>query len=132
MATLITGAGLVGTAFAQFAIKRSEPIVFLDPEPRNDFLRIKLGNANFELIRKDVRDLPALIKIINDHSIGTIVHTAGLIGKRLAASLYMGFQINLAGTLNVAEAVRLTGVKRLVHISTVGVYDWRREPTESY
>ena len=123
MATLITGAGLVGTAFAQFAAKRSEPLVFLDPEPRLRFLKMKLGDADFELIHKDIRDLPALISIIKAHHIDTVVHTAGLIGKRVADSLYTASQINLGGTLNVAEAVRLTDVKRLVHISTFGVYD---------
>ena len=129
MATLITGAGLVGTAFAHYAKQRTEKMVFLDSEPRKTFLQLKSGDADVTLIRKDVRDLPALIAIITDYHIDTIVHTAGLIGKRVADSVYMGFQINLGGTLNVAEAVRLTGVKRLVHISTFGVYDWRRNPT---
>jgi UDP-glucose 4-epimerase len=35
-------------------------------------------------------------------------------------------QINIMGTVNVAEAVRLTGVRRLVHISTFGIYDRRK------
>lgn len=129
MTTLITGAGLVGSAFARYAIERSEPVVFFDSEPRKEFLRIKLGSTGYKLIRKDVRDLPALISIIQERHIDTVVHTAGLIGKRVADSLYSGFQINLGGTLNVAEAVRLTRVKRLVHISTFGVYDLRRMPT---
>jgi nucleoside-diphosphate-sugar epimerase len=42
-------------------------------------------------------------------------------------SLSIGFDINLGGTRNVAEAVRLGGVRRLVHISTFGVYDRRRK-----
>ena len=58
------------------------------------------------------------------------MHTAGLIGPRVAESLYTGFNINVVGTMNVAEAVRLTGVKRLVHTSTFGVYDWRRHAPE--
>jgi len=127
MTTLITGAGLLGTAFAQFAIKRSEPLVFFDPQPRNAFIKMKLGDAEYDLVRKDVRDLPALIDVIQTHRIDTVVHTAGLIGKRVADSLYNGFQVNVGGTVNIAEAVRLTGVKRLVHISTFGVYNTRRE-----
>jgi len=55
------------------------------------------------------------------------LHTAGLIGGRVAEALYPGLQVNLMGTINVAEAIRLTGVKRLVHISTHGVYDRRQE-----
>ena len=38
------------------------------------------------------------------------------------ASPYRGFQVNVTGTINVAEAVRLAGVRRLVHSSTLGVH----------
>ncbi len=43
MAILVTGAGLIGTAFARNAIARGEEIVFLDPEPRADYLKFRLG-----------------------------------------------------------------------------------------
>jgi len=127
MTTLVTGAGLIGTAFAQNAIARGEQIVFVDPEPRADFLRMKLGDKGYALVRKDVRDLPGLIEAIKAHGATTVVHSAGLIGGRVQQSLSAAFDINLGGTRNVAEAVRLMGVKRLVHISTFGVYDRRRE-----
>src|SRR5688500_5569994 len=127
MATLVTGAGLVGTAFGREALARGESVVFLDPEPRADFLRTKLGEKGYGLARKDVRDLPALIETIKAHNVDTVVHTAGLIGSRVEQSLSLAFDINLGGTRNVAEAVRLTGVRRLVHISTFGVYDRRRK-----
>ena len=128
--TLITGAGLVGTSFGQWALKRGEKLIYFDPQPRREFLEMKLGKGNFEAVQKDVRDLPAIVQTIQDHKVGTVVHTAGLIGSRVAESLYTGFQINVFGTMNVAEAVRLTGVKRLVHISTFGVYDWRHPAPE--
>lgn len=127
MTTVVTGAGLIGTAFAQNAIARGEKVVFVDPEPRADFLKHKLGDKGYALARADVRDLPALIATIREHKADTVVHTAGLIGNRVQQSLNAGFDINLGGTRNVGEAVRLTGVKRLVHISTFGVYDRRRE-----
>jgi UDP-glucose 4-epimerase len=129
MTTLVTGAGLIGTAFARYALKRGEEIVFLDPEPRADFLRFKLGASGYTLVRKDIRDLPGLIETINKHRVTTVVHTAGLIGGRVQQSLSLAFDINLGGTRNIAEAIRLTDVKRLVHISTFGVYDPRVEPT---
>ena len=44
--TLITGLGLVGTSYAQNAIKRGESVVFYDMAPRQDFLAHKLGAAN--------------------------------------------------------------------------------------
>ncbi len=45
MTTLITGIGLVGTSFAQPAHNRGEPQVYLDPQPRRDIQRRKLGEA---------------------------------------------------------------------------------------
>ncbi len=127
MATLVTGAGLIGTGFAQYALARGETVIFLDLEPRADFLRMKLGDKGYGLVRKDVRDLPALIETIRSNGIDTVVHTAGLIGPRVQEALSAAFDINLGGTRNVAEAVRLNGVRRLVHISTFGVYDRRRQ-----
>src|SRR5438876_2531753 len=126
MTTLVTGAGLIGTAFAQNALARGETVVFVDPEPRADFLRLKLGEKGYTAVRKDVRDLPGLLETIKSHGAETVVHTAGLIGGRVQQSLSAAFDINLGGTRNVAEAVRLSGVRRLVHISTFGVYDRRR------
>jgi nucleoside-diphosphate-sugar epimerase len=126
MATLVTGAGLIGTSFAKLAIARGEQIVFLDPEPRADFLSMKLGPKGYTLARKDVRDLAALIETVKANKVETVVHTAGLIGPRVQAALSTAFDINLGGTRNVAETVRLCGVRRLVHISTFGVYDRRR------
>jgi UDP-glucose 4-epimerase len=130
MTTLVTGAGLIGTEFARCALARGEAVVFVDPEPRADFLRMKLGAEGFTLARHDVRDLPALIEVARAHKVDTLVHTAGLIGPRVQQSLGLAFDINLGGTRNVAETMRLAGVRRLVHISTLAVYDRRHETAE--
>lgn len=127
MTTLVTGVGLVGTSFAEKAIERHEKLIFVDSESRADYLKEKLGNTDVAFLRQDIRDLPALVQTMSEYHIDTVVHTAGLIGARVADPLYTGLQINMGGTMNVAEAVRLTGVKRLVHISTFGVYDRNRE-----
>jgi UDP-glucose 4-epimerase len=126
MTTLITGAGLIGTSFAQRAIARGEDVVFLDPVQREDYIRGKLGNADFSMVADDVRNLPGLIKTIEDYKADTVIHTASLIGKRVADPIHNGYAVNIGGILNIAEAAHLTGIKRLVHMSTFGVYDWRR------
>src|SRR5881396_3371522 len=129
--TLITGLGLVGTSYAQHAIKRGESVVFYDVAPRKDFLAHKLGSANITVVQRDVRDLPSLIETMQKYKCDTVIHTAGLIGGKVANPIYSGLQINVMGTINVAEAVRLTGVKRLVQISTFGIYDRRVEGSEA-
>ena len=57
----LLGLGGIGTAFAKNALARGEAIVFVDPEPRTDFLRMKLGGKGYTLARQDVRDLAALV-----------------------------------------------------------------------
>ena len=126
MTTIITAAGLVGTSFAQQAVRRGEKVVFIDPIPREDFIRAKLGNADFVQVRDDVRNIAGLISTIDRYKADTLVHSASLIGKSVGNPIHNGYAINVGGTLNAAEAARLTGIKRVVHISTFGVYDWRR------
>lgn len=126
MGILVTGAGLIGTALARDVVDRGGTVTFIDPEPREDYLRFRLENRPFKLVRGDVRDLPGLISAAKEAQADCIVHTAGLIGGHVQRSLSTGFDINIGGTRNVAETVRLCGVKRLVHISTMGVYDTRR------
>ena len=77
------------------------------------------------IIRGDIRELPALIEAMQRTRAEVVFHSAGLQGNRTP---YFGFQVNLIGTLNVAEAVRLTGVRRLIHASSQGVYDLTDPP----
>ncbi len=127
MTTLITGAGLVGTSYALAAAARGERSVFLDPIPREDYLAERLGDIDYSLVREDVRSLPGLVAAIAEHGADTVVHTAGLIGGRVDKPLHAGFDLLIGGVMSVAEAVRAAGVRRLVHLSTFGAYDWRRE-----
>ena len=127
MTTLITGAGLVGTSFAQFAVRRDVRLVFYDAQPLGDFLEKKLPGADVAFVQGDILDLPALLHAMTKHRVDTVVHTAGLIGNKVADAPYTGVNINVMGTINVLEAVRLAGVRRLVHISSLSVYDQRRD-----
>ena len=131
MTTLITGAGLVSTSFAQHAVRRNEKVVFVDPLPREDFIRAKLGNADFTYLNEDVRSLPGLISTIQEHGVDTILNTAGVIGKKVDDPIHFGYSLNVGGAQAVADAARLTGIKRLIHISTFGVYDWRKLANET-
>ena len=128
MTTLVTGIGLVGTAFARCALQRAEPVVFLDLNARAEYLHERLGPvaADIPTVTADIRDLSALVAAMRDHKVQTVVHTAGLIGDSVSRPLYGGLEVNVTGTINVLEAVRLARVRRLVHISSFAVYDRRR------
>lgn len=86
-------------------------------------MRSVLGaDAPLRLEKGDVGDLPALVELLRGCEV--VVHTAGLIGPLAQRLPYAGFRVNVAGTVAVAEAARLAGVRRLVYASTHGVYDF--------
>src|SRR5262249_28565765 len=71
----------------------------------------------------DMRDLPALISVMDRNSIDTVVHTAGLIGSRGAGKSYTGATNNIFGAINILGANPFRPVRRGVYVSTFGVYD---------
>jgi nucleoside-diphosphate-sugar epimerase len=123
MNILITGAGLIGAHCARRAVDAGDKTGLLDLSPNRDYIDKIVGKDRAEVVAADIRDLPALLSSLDRFGIDTIVHTAGLIGKRVAENSYTGATNNILGTINVLEAARLHGLHRVVYVSTFGVYD---------
>jgi len=125
MNILITGAGLIGCHGAKRLLESGHRVVLFDVSPNNGYIQDIIGEAKSLTVEAgDLRDLPALITIIQAHGIDTVVHTAGLIGKKAAEQPYTGFTVNVQGSVHVAEAVSLLKVKRLIFLSSFGAYNW--------
>jgi nucleoside-diphosphate-sugar epimerase len=122
MRVFITAAGMIGCHTGRELLDRSDEISFFDMAPRPDYIA-RIVKADVPVVRGDVRELPGLIEAVQAFKPDVIVHTAGLIAGAAQQLPFRGFEINVMGTLNVAEAARLTGVRRLVHASTLGVVD---------
>ncbi|MGH7845816.1 MAG: NAD-dependent epimerase/dehydratase family protein [Candidatus Binatia bacterium] len=123
MSVLITGAGLIGTHLAKRLANQGKRVILYDLMPNREYIEKIVGRNGIEAIAADMRDLPALINAVRTYGVDTIVHTAGLIGSRVAANSYTGSTNNIMGTLHVLEAARLLKLKRIVYVSTFGVYD---------
>jgi UDP-glucose 4-epimerase len=128
MRVLITGAGLIGCHAARELAQRGDTVTLFDLTPREDYVARVVG-ADVRLVRGDTRELPAILEAVQAAQPDCVVHTAGLIGGNAQQSPFRGFQVNIGGTINVAEAVRLSGVRRLVHASTQGVNDLSQPQT---
>lgn len=77
--------------------------------------------ASIEIVRGDVCDLPFVAKAVRGCEV--VFHLAALIGipySYEAASSYVS--TNVQGTLNVLQASRDAGVRRVVHTSTSEIY----------
>jgi UDP-glucose 4-epimerase len=121
MKVLITGAGLIGTHTAKELIDRGDDVTFFDFAPRPDYIRQVTGR-DLPVIRGDIRDLAALVDAFQQVRSECVIHLAASVGEANINNVYAGFQVNLVAAINVAEAARLTGVRRLVHASTQALY----------
>ena len=121
MKVLITGAGMVGTYAAAELVARGDTVTLVDLRPDADYVR-RVAGPEVRTRTVDVRELPDLVAAVDEAAPDVVLHTVAILSGVAQASPYRGFQINVVGTINVAEAVRLAGVRRLVHASTLGVH----------
>jgi UDP-glucose 4-epimerase len=123
MNILVTGAGLIGANAARHAADAGHKVVLFDLSPNRDYIQKVVGKDKADVVAADMRDLPALLSALEKFNIDTMVHTAGLIGGRVQENSYTGATNNILGTINVLEASRLRKLKRVVYVSTFGVYE---------
>jgi nucleoside-diphosphate-sugar epimerase len=123
-AILITGgSGLVGANAARMLLDRGERPVLFDVALNERLLRaVGVDPAEIPVVRGDVADLPGIISALREHKIGRVLHLAAFLGEEVQRRPYGGVQLNLMGTVNVIEAARLEGVKRIVFSSSSTVF----------
>lgn len=121
MRVLITGAGLIGTHTAKELLDHGDEVTFFDFAPRPEYIRHVTGR-DVSVVCGDIRDLAALIDAFQTVRPECVIHLAASVGEANINNVYTGFQVNLVAAINVAEAVRLAGVRKLVHASTQAVY----------
>lgn len=76
-----------------------------------------------EVLPLDLRDRSAVVAMMRDVAPDIVVHGGAISGAMLATGdPALMFDVNVAGTLNVAEAMRQARVARLVFLSSNAVY----------
>ena len=112
---------MIGTHTAKELIERGDEVTFFDFAPRPDYIRHVTGR-DLPVIRGDIRDLAALVDAFQQVRPECVIHLAASVGEANINNVYAGFQVNLVAAINVAEAARLTGVRKLIHASTQALY----------
>jgi UDP-glucose 4-epimerase len=123
MNILVTGAGLIGCHLARRLADAGDKATLYDLSPNQEYIQKVVGKDRVDVVAADIRDLPAMLSAMERYNVDTVVHTAGLIGSRVAENSYTGATNNILGTINVLEASRLHHLRRVVYVSTFGVYD---------
>ena len=123
MNVLITGAGLIGAHAARQMVNAGHKVVLFDLSPNRDYIAKVVGQGKADVVAANMLDLPALLTALEKFNVDTLVHSAGLIGGKVQENSYTGATNNILGTINILEAARLRKLRRVVYVSTFGVYE---------
>ena len=125
---LVTGgAGFIGSHIVEELLKKGESVVVLDnfssgkEENLDAVVDRGQSTVDFQLIRGDIRDIAACKKACS--GVDYILHQAALRSVPKSMKIPHDYNaVNIDGTLNMLEAARECGVKRLVFASSSSVY----------
>lgn len=128
---LVTGgAGFIGSHVVDSLLAQSARVVVLDnfndcydPQIKRKNIHHNLSNPNFSLIEGDILDPVLMDSIFSQYQPSGVIHLAARAGVRPSITdpkLY--YQVNVAGTLSLLEAMKKHNCTRLVFASSSSVY----------
>ena len=119
MSVLVTGAcGMIGGQVVELLLARGERVVGYDMRPPTDD---RIGGIPF--VRGDLNDPPRLYGALRKYQVRQIVHTGAISAPFIEAdNPFLVCQTNVLGTVQVFEAARVFGVKRVVNFGSVSGY----------
>lgn len=128
MAILVTGgAGYIGSHTCVRLLETGHDVVVVDNFDNSHpevFQRIeKITGRVPKRENGDIRDRDFLQKVIETYHCDSVIHFAGLkaVGESTQKPLHY-YDCNMLGTLRLLQAMRTTGVKKLVFSSSATVY----------
>lgn len=115
---LVTGgAGFIGSHIVDSFLAQGHPVVVLDDLSTGDADRLQPGAV---FVKGDLRDA-ALTELLKEHRIETIVHHAAQIDvRRSVADPVFDAEVNVLGTVRLAQAAGTAGVKQIIFASSGG------------
>ena len=122
MATLITGAGLIGCHVARLLVERGEPAWLYDVHPNRAAIATVVDPAGLGIVQGDVEDVALLERLLRENRIDRIVHTAALMTAGILPDIPRGVRTNVVGTTAILEAARRVGAGRVVLTSSSTLY----------
>ena len=125
---LVTGAlGCLGAWVARCVLDDGDAVVGYDLGDDRSRLELVLGDdaSRVELIRGDITDLASFERALDEHEISRVVHLAALQVPFVRANPPLGMHVNVAGTVNVFDAVsrRLDRIPTIAYASSAAVYN---------
>ena len=121
---LVTGAGgFLGVAVCRALAARGNRVTALDLGVGPALAALAAAHPAVEPVAADLMEWPGLVKAVEAARPDAVVHAAAVVGVPASVQAPMAtLRVNVEGTMNLLETLRLFGVPRMVHVSTEEVY----------
>jgi UDP-glucuronate 4-epimerase len=125
---LVTGTlGCLGAWVARSVLDDGDTPVGYDLSDNRSRLELVLGDDadRVAMVRGDITDLAAVERVLDEREITRVVHLAALQVPFVRANPPLGMHVNVAGTVNVFDAVsrRLDRIPNVTYASSTAVYN---------
>ncbi|WP_445115636.1 SDR family NAD(P)-dependent oxidoreductase [Acinetobacter sp. WZC-1] len=125
---LVTGGlGFIGSHMVLSLLARGQEVVIVDNLANSSLQTLErleyIAGMYIPFVKIDIRNTPALNKVFEQYSIDAVVHCAGFKAveeSRLKPLEY--YNDNVSCIMSLLRAMQRTGIRNLVHISSLTVY----------
>lgn len=119
---LVTGgAGFIGSHLVEALLESGYSVRVLDDLSSGKLSNLPIDRCHLTLVVGDVADAPTVERAMKDCS--AVVHLAAVASVQASVDDPVAtHQSNFVGTLNICEAMREAGVRRVVYASSAAIY----------
>ena len=117
------GAGFLGCEIVRALLERGDQAIAFDVAPGGRLDALEAAHPTLKTIAGDLTAGPRLVDVLGEERPDAVIHCAAIVGVPASVrSPVQTMRVNVEGSLNLLEAMRLNGVRRMIHISTEEVY----------
>jgi UDP-glucose 4-epimerase len=121
---LVTGAsGWLGAEIVRTLLARGDSVVGIDLMVGAELAAIAKADDKLRAVAADLGEWHQVLDVFREHRPDAVVHAAALVGVIQTADIPIkALRVNVEGSINLFEAMRISGIKRVVHLSTEETY----------
>ncbi|WP_175776148.1 NAD-dependent epimerase/dehydratase family protein [Burkholderia anthina] len=121
---LVTGAsGWLGAEIVDALLTRGDEVIGTDVVISAATTNLASRSPKLTAVAADLGEWPMIMRLFNDHRPDAVIHAAAIVGVAQCADIPIKtYRVNVEGSINLFEAMRAAGVKRVVHVSTEETY----------
>lgn len=117
------GTGWLGGAITKALLSRGHAVVAADVAIHPNFLAFADRQSGLTTASVDLADAAKIAALLQDAKPDAIIHCAAIVGvANCAVDPAKAYRVNVEGSLNLYEAARMAGIKRVINVSTEETY----------